>query len=177
MRCRKWIAASALCTGLLAAALMAAAAAGSSTAPPAYEMEVLGVAPDPQSGAPVVFLRAKEDKRQLSMFIGPFEAQGIILALQGTRLPRPYTHDLMLEAIHRLQAKVERVVITAVKDNTFLADLILVDARGRKITLDARPSDAIALALRDDSPILAEEPAFLRSQQTHEPQPRQQGQP
>jgi len=126
-----------------------------------YEMEVMGVAPDPASGAPLVYLRGKQDKRELSMFIGPFEAQGIILPLQGMQLPRPYTHDLMLETIHRLKAKVKRVVITELRDNTYLANLIL-DAQGQEVVLDSRPSDAIALALRENAPILAAEKAFVR---------------
>ncbi len=126
-----------------------------------YEMEVIGVQPDPSSGAPLVFLRGKQDKRELSMFIGPFEAQGIILPLQGMRLPRPYTHDLMLETIHRLRAKVARVVITEMRDNTYFANLIL-DAQGQEVVLDSRPSDAIALALRENAPILAAEKAFAR---------------
>ncbi|MBI4735948.1 MAG: bifunctional nuclease family protein [candidate division NC10 bacterium] len=126
-----------------------------------YEMEVMGVAPDPASGQPLVYLRGKQDKRELSMFIGPFEAQGIILPLQGMRLPRPYTHDLMLETIHRLKAKVKRVIITEMRDNTFFANLIL-DAQGQEVILDSRPSDAIALALRENVPILATEKAFVR---------------
>ncbi len=126
-----------------------------------YEMEVMGVAPDPASGAPLVYLRGKQDKRELSMFIGPFEAQGIILPLQGMRPPRPYTHDLMLETIHRLKAKVKRVIITEMRDNTYFASLIL-DAQGQEVILDSRPSDAIALALRENAPILAAERAFLR---------------
>src|SRR5512145_172628 len=75
-----------------------------------YEMEVMGVQADPQSGAPMVFLRGKQDKRELAMYIGPFEAQAIALPLQGIRPPRPYTHDLMLDALHRLKAKVKRIV-------------------------------------------------------------------
>jgi bifunctional DNase/RNase len=126
-----------------------------------YEMEVMGVAPDPSSGQPLVYLRGKQDKRELSMFIGPFEAQGIILPLQGMRLPRPYTHDLMLETIHRLKAKVKRVIITEMRDNTYFASLIL-DAQGQEVILDSRPSDAIALALRENVPILATEKAFVR---------------
>jgi bifunctional DNase/RNase len=134
-----------------------------------YEMEVMGVAPDPASGAPVVYLRGKQDKRNLSMFIGPFEAQGIILSLQRIRPPRPYTHDLMLEAIHRLQAKVKRVVITEMRDNTYFANLIL-DAQGTEVVLDSRPSDAIALALRENAPILAAEKAFVRTPRAGRPE-------
>ena len=151
-------------------AVVATSAMGGAAQPPVptpapagtlYEMEVMGVQPDPVSGAPLVFLRGKQDKRELSMFIGPFEAQGIILPLQGMRLPRPFTHDLMLEAIHRLKAKVARVVITEMRDNTYFANLIL-DAQGQEVVLDSRPSDAIALALRENAPILAAEKAFVR---------------
>src|SRR5574337_977833 len=105
-------------------------------ASPLYEMEVMGVQPDPASGAPLVFLRGKQDRRELSMFIGPFEAQGIILPLQGMRLPRPFTHDLMLETIHRLKARVKRVIITEMRDNTYFASLIL-DAQGQEVILDS----------------------------------------
>ncbi len=128
---------------------------------PLYEMEVMGVAPDMESGAPLVYLRAKQDKRELSMFIGPFEAQGIILPLQGMRPPRPYTHDLMLEAIHRLKARVNRVIITEMRDNMYIANLVL-DAQGQEVILDSRPSDAIGLALRENVPIFAAEKAFVR---------------
>jgi len=149
----------------------AASAADAQRPPDAlHEMEVMGVAPDPQSGTPLVFLRGIKDKRELSMFIGPFEAQGIALSLQGARLPRPYTHDLMLEVIHRLNAKVKCVVITEIRDNTYFANLIL-DAQGQEIILDSRPSDAIALALRENAPVLAAEKAFVRPQ----PRPRPEG--
>ena len=134
-----------------------------------YPMEVMGVAPDPASGTPVVYLRGMQDKRDLSMFIGPFEAQGIILPLQRIQPPRPYTHDLMLEAIHRLRAKVKRVVITEMRDNTYFANLIL-DAQGKEVVLDSRPSDAIALALRENAPILAAEKAFVRTPQADRPE-------
>lgn len=134
-----------------------------------YQMEVMGVAPDPTSGTPVVYLRGMQDKRDLSMFIGPFEAQGIILPLQRIRPPRPYTHDLMLEAIHRLQAKVKRVVITEMRDSTYFANLIL-DVQGKEVVLDSRPSDAIALALRENAPILAAEKAFVRTPQAGRPE-------
>ena len=134
----------------------ARAAAPQPAAGPLYEMEVMGVAPDPASGSPLIYLRAKQDKRELSMFIGPFEAQGIILPLQEVRPPRPYTHDLMLEALHRLKAKVKQVVITELRDNTYYATLLL-EAQGQEITLDSRPSDAIALGVATSVPIFVEE--------------------
>jgi hypothetical protein len=134
-------------------------------APPAggalYEMDVLGVQADPQSGSPMVLLRARQDKRELTMYIGPFEAQAIALPLQGIRPPRPYTHDLMLDALHRLKAKVKRIAITGLRENTYFAEVIL-DVQGQELVLDSRPSDAIALALRENVSILATEAAFTR---------------
>jgi bifunctional DNase/RNase len=162
-------------------ALSVAAPVGGAAQPPEaggpmHEMEVMGVQPDPVSGTPLVLLRGKRDKRELSMFIGQMEAQGIILPLQGMRTPRPFTHDLMLETIHRLKAKVKRVIITEMRDNTYFASLIL-DAQGQDVVLDSRPSDAIALALRENAPILATEQAFLRPPRGPRPEPRERGRP
>lgn len=159
---------------LVALAVLAAAPVVQGAETPAprgalYEMEVMGVQADPQSGAPMVFLRGKQDKRELGMFIGPFEAQAIALPLQGVRPPRPYTHDLMLAALHRLKAKVKRVVITTLRDNTYFAEIVL-DVQGQDLVLDSRPSDAIALALREDAPILAAEAAFARPPQSAAPE-------
>jgi bifunctional DNase/RNase len=117
-------------------------------------MEVMGVGVESQSGTPLVFLRSKADKRELVIAVGPFEAQGIALPLEGMKLPRPYTHDLMIEALRRLHARVKRVVITDLRDATYIAELTL-DVQGKEMVLDARPSDAMALALRADAPILA----------------------
>jgi bifunctional DNase/RNase len=167
--CRRGETAIAILAVVLATAA-AWAAESPTAASPVYEMEVMGVQADPQSGAPMVFLRGKQDKRELAMFIGPFEAQAIALPLQGIRPPRPYTHDLMLEALHRLQAKVKRVVITALRDNTYFAQVVL-DVQGQELLLDSRPSDAVALALREGAPILAAEAAFARSPRPAAPAP------
>lgn len=129
--------------------------------PKAFEMEVLGVAQDPQSGQPLVLLRAKDDKRELQMFIGPFEAQSITLSLQGFRPPRPLTHDLMLSVLGKLKTNVRKVVITDLKENTYYA-LLHLDQGGAEVTVDSRPSDAIALALRAGAPIFVEERAFAK---------------
>ena len=155
---------AAVATAILFSAV-ARAAEAPKTVGTLHEMEVMGVASDPVSRAPLVYLRDKQDKRELSMFIGPMEAQGIILPLQAIRPPRPYTHDLFLEAVHRLKAKVKRVIITELRDNTYYASLIL-DSQGQEIILDSRPSDAIALALREDVPILAADQVFVRSPRT-----------
>jgi bifunctional DNase/RNase len=149
---------------LVVALLPTAAGSGQSSAAPAptYEMEVLGLQTEPQSGTPMLLLRAKQDKRELAMFIGPVEANAIAIPLQGVRPPRPLTHDLLLEVIHRLKGKVKRVVITELREGTYYANLVL-DVQGQEMILDSRPSDAIALALRENAPILAAESVFTRS--------------
>lgn len=125
-------------------------------------VQIRGLIQDPSSRAPIVVLTELGGERIVPIWIGPFEAQAIALPLQGVRPPRPYTHDLMLEALHRLKAKVKRVAITGIRENTYFASLVL-DVQGQELVLDARPSDAIALALREDAPILAAEAAFARS--------------
>ena len=141
---------------------------------PLHEMEVMGVATEPKTGAPVVFLRSMQDRRELVMFIGPSEAQAIALVLEGMRLPRPYTHDLALEAIHRLDAKVKQVVITEMRENTYFAALVL-ERQGKEIVLDARPSDAIALALRERAPVLATDAVLAGARAPGEKEPEKPG--
>jgi bifunctional DNase/RNase len=133
-------------------------------------MEVMGLAEDAGSGQFVVILRAKEDKRELSMFIDGFTALGIRIALEGQQLPRPYTHDLMLAMLRALNASLVKVVLTDLRDNTYFATLHL-RAQGRDIELDSRPSDAVALALRANAPLLAHERVFQRPAQA--PAPRE----
>ena len=101
---------------------------------------------------PVVILKDLDGKRFLPILIGPFEATAIALALEGTQVPRPLSHDLMRALLDELDATLERVIIHDIKDSTFFATLvILFDGQRREI--DARPSDGIALALRVDAPI------------------------
>ena len=136
-----------------------------------HVMEVMGLMADQATGQPVVILRTKDDKRELMMFIGPFEAQGIALPLQGLKPPRPYTHDLMGDLLRQFNASLLRVVITDLRDNTYFARLHL-RWQGREIELDSRPSDAIALALREKVPILAEERVLRQAPPPSSP-PRQ----
>ena len=168
MRCRMWVPPAAFALAIV----MWPAAARSAESPPAvtatYEMEVLGVQADPQSGTPMLLLRTKQGKRELNMFIGPVEANAIAIPLQGLRPPRPLTHDLLIEVIHRLKATVKRVVITEMRENTYYASLVL-EAQGQELVLDSRPSDAIVLALKEDVPILAAEPAFVHSPRPEPP--------
>jgi uncharacterized protein len=101
---------------------------------------------------PVVILKDLEGKRYLPILIGPFEATAIMLALEGQQVPRPLSHDLMRMLLNSLNAKLEHVVIHDMKDSTFFAKLV-VRTEGNVQEIDARPSDAIALALRMEAPI------------------------
>lgn len=131
------------------------------------EMEVLGVTADGRGQAQIL-LRSKSDKRGLSMVIGQFEAVGIALPLEGVTPPRPYTHDLILDLFRRFDVTLTRAVITELKDNTYYATLVL-QVEGREVLVDSRPSDAVALALRADAPILATE--MVLNVQPSGPQP------
>jgi bifunctional DNase/RNase len=150
---------------LLACAVMAVSGAGDcplAAAPPAagpQEAEVLGVLVDERSGQPVIVLQGRRDKRQLSMAIGLAEATSIVVPLQGVTPPRPLTHDLFLTLFGRLHVTVKRVVITDLRDDTYYATVHL-SGSGGDMTLDSRPSDAIALALRAKVPVLVEDRVF-----------------
>jgi len=117
------------------------------------KVENLGV--DPNSGGVVVLLRA-ENGKLLPIWIGALEGQNIAIALAGEKPPRPLTPDLLLSVLEMLGGKLKRIEITELKDNTFYARLI-VEHRGIEYEIDARPSDAIALALRADAPIYVDE--------------------
>ncbi len=124
-----------------------------------HEMEVLGVATDQESGQVTLLLRSKEGKQELTLFIGPFEAQSIAVPLQQIKPPRPLTHDLALSFLSTFHSRLRRVIISDLKENTYYATLYL-EADGKELTLDSRPSDAIALALRAGVPIYANDKAL-----------------
>jgi uncharacterized protein len=135
------------------------------------EAEVTGVLIDPESRQPLVVLQGKRDKRTLVLTIGHFEANGIAVPLQGVTPPRPLTHDLILNLLADLKASLARIVITDLKNDVYYAVLHL-DVGGVAHTLDSRPSDAIALALRAKVPILVEERVFEKAERlTPKPAP------
>lgn len=109
---------------------------------------------------PVVILKDMEGKRHLPILIGPFEATAIALALEGTQVPRPLSHDLMKSIIEALKAKVSKIVIHDIQENTFFAKVVLESSLG-PLEIDARPSDSIALALRTNSPIYVTDQIIL----------------
>jgi bifunctional DNase/RNase len=126
------------------------------------EMKVKGLMWDPVSRMPIVILRSQEGEGVLPIFVGLFEANAIAQQLDGSLSPRPMTHDLLGNLIDALHARVDRVVITDLRDNTFFA-MIHLDRDGEKLAIDARPSDAMALALRVKVPIFVEDAVLARS--------------
>src|ERR687891_2220633 len=120
------------------------------------EMTIKGLMVDPVTNMPIVILRDKEGQKVLPIWVGIFEANAIALQIENIATPRPMTHDLLRNVITDLDGSVDRVVVSDLKDNTFYA-IIHLTVRGERVVIDARPSDAIALALRTRSPILVEE--------------------
>jgi hypothetical protein len=117
------------------------------------EMNVFGLALDEETQAPVLILKDKEDKTSLPIWIGAMEAMAISLTLNQVKLPRPMTHDLMLSVIGLMGGKVRHVAVTDLREGTYFATVV-VDQGAKSLEIDARPSDAVALALRAGAPIL-----------------------
>lgn len=118
------------------------------------KMVVYGVSFDVVNKQPIVLLKVEEGNRYLPIWIGQSEAGAILMKLQNTELPRPMTHDLITNVLADLSTRLERVLVTELKDNTFYATIHL-STDGRQIEVDSRPSDAIALAVRAEAPIFA----------------------
>jgi bifunctional DNase/RNase len=116
------------------------------------EMKVAGIALDAATRNPIVLLRDASERRALPIFIGQDQAKSIIGALENHRPPRPLTHDLMVNFLETWEITLERVIIHSLQDNTFYAVLVVRQGELKK-EIDARPSDAIAIAFRTDSPI------------------------
>lgn len=119
------------------------------------EVYIVGLSLDPQTNQFVVILREKEGKRFLPIWIGPFEANAIAIALEKINIGRPLTHDLIKNILDTLKVKVEKVFIHSLKENTFYANIYL-NLDGKVLEIDSRPSDAMALALRTSSPIFVD---------------------
>jgi bifunctional DNase/RNase len=116
------------------------------------EMTIKGLMVDPITNMPIIILRDKAEQRVLPIWVGVFEANAIALQIENVTTPRPMTHDLLRNVIHDLKADIQKIVVSDLKDNTFYA-LIYLTHNGRLMSIDSRPSDAIALALRTGSPI------------------------
>lgn len=119
-------------------------------------LSVRAVRLDRMSNTPIVTLREEESpRRQFEIFIGAPEAASIQIALDDGKTPRPLTHDLFVLALERINVSVERVVLTHVSSGTYFADVVLLPDGGQETTVSARPSDALAIALRASCPIYA----------------------
>jgi bifunctional DNase/RNase len=126
------------------------------------KMEIKGLLMDPVSNMPVVVLRDSANGVFLPIWVGIFEANAIALQMEKIATPRPMTHDLLKNLLSELDAKVERIVINDLRDNTFFARIHLLRGETRW-NVDSRPSDAIALALRVDAEIFVEEEVLEKS--------------
>ena len=120
------------------------------------EMSIKGLMVDPVTNMPIVILRDQAGQKVLPIWVGMFEANAIALQIENISTPRPMTHDLLRNVIEDLKATVLKVVVCDLQDNTFYA-LIYLSLGGDTVAIDARPSDAIALALRTRAPIFVEE--------------------
>jgi len=117
------------------------------------EMKVEGLTLDPVTNMPIIILKDLEGKRALPIWVGIFEANAIALEMEKIRTPRPMTHDLIRNIFEGVDAKVNFVCVNDLKDNTFYA-IISLKVAGMEVVIDSRPSDAIAVALRMNAPIL-----------------------
>jgi hypothetical protein len=139
---------------------------GGEVAPPkptgSQEAEVVGLIFEADSQQPTVHLEGKRDRRRFAMVIGLAEFTGIAYPLKGVTPPRPLTHDLFLTMFGRLKVALTKVVINDLRDNTYYATVHLT-AGGAEVALDARPSDAIALAIRAKAPVFVEDRVFEKA--------------
>jgi bifunctional DNase/RNase len=127
------------------------------------EMTIKGLMVDPVTNTPIVILRDKEGQRVLPIWVGIFEANAIALQIENVAMPRPMTHDLLRNVIHDLKATVEKIVVSDLQESTFYALIYLALADGT-VAIDARPSDAIALALRTRAPIFVDEKVIANAE-------------
>ncbi|MBP1735428.1 MAG: hypothetical protein H6Q53_1715 [Deltaproteobacteria bacterium] len=126
------------------------------------EMKVTGITVDPFTNTPIVLLKDLDDKDVLPIWIGLLEASSIATALENIATPRPMTHDLLKNILDNLHVKVIRIEVNDLRDNTYYA-LLHLEVNKKRFTVDARPSDAIAIAIRTGASIFVEESVIQRS--------------
>ena len=128
------------------------------------EMKISGMIPDPATNMPIVVLKQQGSDTVLPIWVGVYEAHAIALEIEKISTPRPMTHDLLKNLLIGLDTTVRKVVVTELKDDTFFA-VIWLERDGRIISVDSRPSDALAIALRLDCPIFVEDEVLKSSKQ------------
>jgi uncharacterized protein len=126
------------------------------------EMKISRLIPDPMTNMPIVVLTDQASGSVLPIWVGAYEAHAIALEIEKVTTPRPMTHDLLKNLLVGLEATVRKVVVTELRDDTFYA-VIWLERDGQTISLDSRPSDALALALRMDCPIFVDEDVLKNS--------------
>jgi len=126
------------------------------------EMKIRGLLMDPVTNTPIVILRDSDSETVLPIWVGVYEANAIALEIEKVSTPRPMTHDLIKNVLAGLDARVHKVVVTELREDTFYA-VIWMERDGKIISVDSRPSDALALALRVDCPIFVEEEVLKTS--------------
>jgi len=128
------------------------------------QMELSGLGFDPRNMSPIVLLKDGEERNFLPIWIGMFEAGAIAMELQEFKSPRPMTHDLIVDTVNKLQAKIEKIIISDVKEDTFYAVLEIRPKDSKEVVkIDSRPSDAIAIAVRVNAPIFVAENVMLNA--------------
>src|SRR5437763_12990703 len=126
------------------------------------EMKIRGLMMDPVTNMPIVVLKDVQGQAILPIWVGVYEANAIALEIEKVVTPRPMTHDLLKNVLVGLDASVRKVVVTTIRDDTFYA-LIWLERNGTLTSIDSRPSDALALALRIDCPIFVEDEVLKTS--------------
>ena len=126
------------------------------------EMKITGLMPDPMTNMPIVVLKDQASGIVLPIWVGAYEANAIALEIEKVTTPRPMTHDLLKNLLIGLETTVRKVVVTELRDDTFFA-VIWLERNGQMISLDSRPSDALALALRMDCPIFVDDEVLKNS--------------
>jgi bifunctional DNase/RNase len=126
------------------------------------EMRIRGLLMDPVTNTPIVILKDAGSDTVLPIWVGIYEANAIALEIEKVSTPRPMTHDLIKNVLTGLDARVHKVVVTELKDDTFYA-VIWMEREGRIVSVDSRPSDALALALRVDCPIYVDDEVLKNS--------------
>jgi len=117
------------------------------------EMQVMGIALDTRTGSPIVVLHDKSNRKALPIWIGSAEASAIIRKIENIAVTRPMTHDLIINLVKQMDYKIAKIEINDVDQETYYANIFIVDDEKNEVVLDARPSDAIAIAIRVDAPI------------------------
>ena len=124
------------------------------------KVDVLKISYYPPNKGYAVLLKETDGVRQVPIMVGTNEAQAIAMALEGIEMPRPMTHNLLLNILHSLDVNVKHVNISDMRDGTFFAKITMTNSYSSEFTIDSRPSDAIAIALNSLSPIYVEEIVF-----------------